>query len=90
METSQYTAHHSYDLENAIDPDNNFLLEVEENCFYYTGDQLNQSLAKEGNTSIGLIHFNSRSLSKNFKDIRDYLDFYTAFQHYCNIRNLDE
>ena len=71
METSKYTEHHSYDLENDIDPDNNFLLEVNENCSYYTNEQFNHNITNEGNTSI--IHLNSRSLNKNFKDIKDYL-----------------
>lgn len=71
METAQYTDYHTHDLEHDIDPENNFLLEVNENCRYYTDVQFNQTIVNEGNISI--IHFNSRSLNKNFKDIKDYL-----------------
>lgn len=71
LKTSQYTEHHLQDLEHDIDPDNNFLLDINENCRYYTDEQYNQNIVNMGNLSI--IHFNSRSLNKNFKDIKDYL-----------------
>ena len=78
--TSHYTDHQQHELENEIDPDNNFLLDINENCRYYTDEQFNQNINKnQGNLSI--IHFNSRSLNKNFKDIKDYLlNFSQPFQ----------
>ena len=53
-----------------LDPDTNFFNNFD-NCAYYTVDQFNNSIKVEN--TISIIHFNSRSLNKNFQDIVDYL-----------------
>ena len=71
LRTSEYTDHHTHDFELDIDPDNNFLFNINENCHYYTSEQFNAKIDCTG--SLSIIHFNSRHLSKNFNAIKDYL-----------------
>ena len=59
-----------------IDPESNFFNTIIDNCEYYTDEQFT-GLKVEGNFS--LIHFNSRSLNKNLKDIKDYLTKFEKF-----------
>lgn len=71
LNTFQYTEHHSQDMENDIDPENNFFANINNNCNYYTDEQFNRSIKTEQQLSI--IHFNSRSLYANFHSIKHYL-----------------
>ncbi|KAL7373405.1 hypothetical protein ABVT39_006045 [Epinephelus coioides] len=56
------------DIENDIDPENNFFHNIKNNCYYYTEEQFNNTI-KSGN-KISVIHFNSRSLYANFENIK--------------------
>lgn len=71
INTFQYTEHHSQDIENDIDPENNFFLNINNNCYYYTDDQFNSTIKNENKISI--IHFNCRSMYANFHNIKHYL-----------------
>ena len=44
LRTSEYTDHHIHDFEQEIDPDNNFLFNINENCHYYTSEQFNAKI----------------------------------------------
>lgn len=74
LETFDYDEHKSQDIENDIDPENNFFININNNCCYYTEDQYNRSF-KSDNT-ISIIHFNSRSLYANFQNIKEYLSHF--------------
>ena len=71
LRTFQYTDHNLLDLEHDIDPDNNFFSNINDNCCYYSAEQYNQTIQTDSKLSI--IHFNSRSLSANFNNIKEYL-----------------
>lgn len=71
LATFDYSEHSILDLEQDIDPDNNFFSTIDKTCYYYTNDQYNHNIKPEGKLSI--IHFNSRSLYTNFNNIKDYL-----------------
>ena len=58
-----------------IDPENNFYMNVDNNCNYYTQDQFNRTIKPD--KSISIIHFNSRSLYANFTNIQKYLRKFT-------------
>ena len=58
-----------------IDPENNFYMNVDNNCSYYTEDQFNRSIKVD--KSLSIIHFNSRSLYANFTAIQQYLRKFT-------------
>ena len=60
--------HKSYEFENDIDPDNNLYNNLNIKCEYYNDDQFKELKMDE---SFSIIHFNSRSLNKNFHKIRD-------------------
>lgn len=62
--------HKDHDPENDIDPDNTFYSNMNINCKYYSDDEYN-SMKKDNCLSI--IHFNSRSMYKNFDSIKEYL-----------------
>lgn len=72
LKTFEYTEHKPQDIENDIDPDNNFLNNINNNCCYYSDEQFNATVKIDHNFSI--IHFNSRSLYANFKKITKYLE----------------
>lgn len=74
--TFDTTEHKTYEIEMYLDPENNFYNNLNNNCEYYTDDQF-KTLKMEGNFSV--IHFNSRSLNKNFTHIRDYLSQFKPF-----------
>ncbi len=57
-------------MENDIEPDNNFFNSLNNNCCYYTEEQFNRAINKDGKLSI--IHINSRSLYANFSNIKEY------------------
>ena len=44
LNTFQYTDHNLLDIENDIDPDNNFFSNINDNCCYYTDEQYNQNI----------------------------------------------
>lgn len=75
LKTFQYTDHNLLDLENDIDPENNFFSNINYECCYYTDEQFNQTIITDNKLSI--IHFNSRSLYANFSNIKDYLSQFT-------------
>ena len=54
-----------------IDPDTNFFINMNNNCSYYTEEQLNNTIMTEQGLSI--IHLNSRSLYANFESLQDLL-----------------
>ena len=61
-----------------IDPEDNFLNDVNSDCCYYTENQFKNKVNLKNGVSI--IHFNSRSLYANFQDIKEYLSqFITPF-----------
>ena len=53
-----------------LDPDNIFFMNVNNNCSYYTEDQLNTI---KRDKCFSIIHFNSRSMYANFNSIQNYL-----------------
>lgn len=67
----QHRNYHLQDIENDIDPDNNFYNVINDSCNYYSDDQFNNRIKTEQKLSI--IHFNSRSLYANFDSIKQYL-----------------
>ncbi len=67
----KYTAHKPQDIENDIDPENNFFLNINSDCHYYSDDQYNSTFKNVNKISI--IHFNIRRLYSNFDNIKDYL-----------------
>ena len=71
----EYTEHNALDMEQDIDPDNNFFSSLDNNCCYYTDSQFNQNIKVDGKLSI--IHFNSRSLYANFVSIKNYLSTFS-------------
>lgn len=71
-------AHHASDgisqnILTELDPDNHFF-KIVNNCKYYQDDCLIQLFKEQdSNKSISLIHFNSRSLTANLQNIKEYL-----------------
>lgn len=53
LKTFEYTEHKLQDMDNDIDPENNF---INNNCCYYTDDQFNMKVKSDHKMSI--IHFN--------------------------------
>lgn len=67
-----------YDPESNFDPDNYYYNTTTTNiCEYYTDDQFNISIKMEN--ALSVIHFNSRSLYKNFSKIKEYLSKFNKF-----------
>ena len=75
LRTFEFTEHNAQDLEQNIDPDNNFFYSINNNCTYYSDEQFNQSITSKDQFSI--IHFNSRSLYANFSNIKEYLQTFS-------------
>lgn len=67
--------HNKIDLNTDIGPDNNFLSSFVKNCNYFTQEQYENSINAVGKLSI--IHFNSRSMYKNFNSIKEDLQQFT-------------
>lgn len=65
----RFTDHSVHDFEQDIDPENNFLNSLKNNCCYYSEDQFNRNI--ESDHGISVIHFNSRSLYANFHNIKE-------------------
>ena len=61
----EYTEHKPQDIENDIDPENNFYINTHSHCEYYTEEQFRKSVKMD--RPISIIHFNSRSLNSNFE-----------------------
>ena len=76
FKTFKHTEHKMYEIDCEIDPENNYYTSIANDCEYYTEDQFKQ-IKMEGTFSI--IHFNCRSLNKNFKNIKKYLDQFNKF-----------
>ena len=55
-----------------IDPDNEYFNKINIDCKYYT-DRHFECITKN-ETDISIIHFNCRSIRKNFENVKDYLD----------------
>lgn len=75
LATFEYNEHNTTDLNTDIDPDNNFLAPIMNDCNYFTHEQYVNSVNPVGKLSI--IHFNSRSMYKNFNSIKQYLQQFT-------------
>lgn len=71
LETFRYTEHKPQDIENDIDPDNNFYIGTHNQCEYYTVEQFKKYIKMDG--TISIIHFNSRSLIANLSKIKQCL-----------------
>lgn len=67
----EYTEHSIYDVNNEVDPDNNFLVARKNDCAYYSTDEFNCKFNLNG--LFSLIHFNSRSLYAHFDEIKEHL-----------------
>ena len=70
LKTFEFTEHKGYDMENNIDPENNFYINTQSQCEYYTEEQFNRNLI----TVISIIHFNSRSLNSNLSKFKHCLN----------------
>lgn len=75
LATFEYKEHNTTDLNMEIDPDNNFFSPIINDCNYFTQDRYVNSINSVGKLSI--IHFNSRSMYKNFNSIKEYLQQFT-------------
>nr|XP_049607049.1 uncharacterized protein LOC125987031 [Syngnathus scovelli] len=72
LKTFDYTDHKGFDIENNIDPVNNFFINYNQtNCKYYTVEQFSENVAT--NRAMSIIHFNSRSLKANISKIKQCL-----------------
>ena len=71
LKTFEYTEHSLQDMEDNIDPENNFFFNINPDCSYYTDEQYNKNIKADQKLSI--IHFISRSLYANFHNIKEYL-----------------
>ena len=63
----EYTEHKMHDMDNDIDPENNFYNTTNNHCEYYTEDQFK---GKENMEGVSIIHFNCRSMNANFSKIK--------------------
>lgn len=59
-----------------IDPDNNLYNNIINNCEYYSDEQF-KGVNMDG--AFTIIHFNSRSLYKNYNNIKEYLCQFDQF-----------
>ena len=67
----EYTEHKMHDMDDDIDPENNFYNTNYSQCEYYTVEQLKRNnYMKE---SLSVIHFNCRSMKANFSKIKQCL-----------------
>lgn len=78
FKTFNHTDHKMYEIENNIDLENHFFNNVNNNCCeYYTEEEFNRTVEMEG--ALSIIHFNSRSLYKNYEQIKDFLWQFNKF-----------
>jgi len=68
----EFTDYKAKDIENEIDPENNFYKDLQSQCEYYTEKQYRRNIIMDGSMSI--IHFNSRSLNSNLAGIKHCLN----------------
>ena len=66
----KYSDYNPCDFENDIDPDTNFYNILTSKCEYYTDSKFTEKISKINGLSF--IHFNARSLNKNFLKSKDY------------------
>lgn len=71
LKTFDYTEHRPHNIEQDLDPDHFFFNNIISQCNYFTEEQFKNIPLSEQTFSI--IHFNSRSLRKNFSRIKDCL-----------------
>lgn len=71
LKTFEFTEHKEDGMENDIDPENNFYINTQSHCEYYTEEQFNRNFKMDG--VISIIHFNSRSLNANLSKIKHCL-----------------
>lgn len=74
LASCEYNEHNTIDQD--IDPENNFLSSIHVNCNYVTQEQFESNFEPDGKLSI--IHFNGRSLYKNFDFIKEYLQQFSC------------
>ena len=67
LKTFEFIEHKGCDMENDTDPENNFSINTQSHCKYYTEEQFNRNLKMNG--VISITHFNSRSLNSNLSNI---------------------
>lgn len=60
-----------HEMDHDINPERNFYHTVHRDCKYFTENQFNVNVRMVG--VLFIIHFNSRSLNRNFSKINDYL-----------------
>ena len=58
------------DYEQKIYPNNNLYNDISVSCSYYTGEQFNCD-ATINDTQFSFVHFNARSVKKNFPKIKE-------------------
>ena len=60
------------DMNAEVDPDRNFLAEIDKSCDHSTNAEFNTTIKCSDNFS--LIHLNCRSIKVNFKDMQTYIE----------------
>ena len=60
------------DFEDKVDPNNNFLADIDKSCNYFTNDEFNAKF--KCCDSLSIIHFNCRSIKANFDNMYKYLE----------------
>ena len=60
------------EYERNIDPDRNYFNSIISKCQYYTDFQFNQ--IESTDIGLSMVHFNCRSLNRNFEEIKSYLN----------------
>ena len=60
------------DMNAEVDPDSNFLAEIDKSCDYYTNAEFNTKI--KCSDKFSLIHLNCRSIKANFKDMQTFID----------------
>ena len=73
-------------LNNNQDPDEN-LTENFNNCYYFTPDELKNSITNIPLKSFSVISFNIRSMKKNFQEFKDFI---ISLNHEFSIISLTE
>ena len=66
-----YIERDTYDFENNVDPEINLFNHIRDSCQYYTEEQLDEVQIEH---AFSFIHFNCRSLSKHFSEIKHFLE----------------
>jgi len=69
---SEHTEHRFFDFDNDVDPENHVFNGINDSCRYYTDEKLNDRINLD--KTFSLLHFNCRSLLKNFTKISEYLE----------------